>query len=139
MGLQCEYGSNANPECDEFENCDSNGWSYPPPGPYLPGCAATCPASYSDIPQNETCGTQGLDCAYPQGQCNCDVPAMSNGAPIWECTTPSAGCPEPRADIGTACTDEGLSCDYGACTGGVAEACEGGMWVEAATACPAMQ
>lgn len=142
MGLDCEYGSNPNPECDDFENCTSTGWSYPPPGPYLPGCGATCPSTYPGGPtgQDEPCPAEGLDCAYPQGQCNCSIPAMSaNQSPIWQCTAATPGCPDPRADIGTACTDEGLSCDYGACTGGIAEACQGGIWVEEATACPAMQ
>jgi hypothetical protein len=58
----------------------------------------------------------------------------------WDCQDPStAGCPIPRAPLGSACTPNGLSCDYGTCViqGGTAEECESGLWEEVLTACPA--
>jgi len=45
------------------------------------------------------------------------------------------GCPEPRPDIGTACSQPNLSCSYGACKGGIALQCTGGLWQQEATAC----
>lgn len=136
--MQCEYGNNANEGCDDIESCTSTGWSYPPPGVHLPGCSATCPGSYGDIAQGQSCPALGLDCSYSEGQCNC-APLLegASGGPVWQCSAPAGGCPEPRADLGTACTQEGLSCDYGACSGGIAEQCQNGQWQEEATACPA--
>jgi hypothetical protein len=43
--------------------------------------------------------------------------------------------------LGSACSAarDGLECDYGSCSipGGTAETCSGGIWIEAAVACPA--
>jgi hypothetical protein len=111
-------------------------WSYPTPGPACP--AGTCPATYADVPQGQSCTPEGLDCGYSQGQCNCDIqPESAKGLPVWLCTTPAPGCPEPRPNIGSACTQPGQSCDYGACTGGVELECSG-TWQVEQTACPAV-
>jgi hypothetical protein len=135
VGLQCEYGDNPNPDCNDIESCTPTGWSYPTPGPACP--AGTCPATYADVAQGQDCSPQGLDCSYTQGQCNCDVePESAKQTPVWLCTTPASGCPEPRPDIGTSCTQPNLSCDYGGCTGGIDLECTGGIWQEEATACP---
>jgi len=46
----------------------------------------------------------------------------------------------PRAPLGSACTQNDLFCNYGACgvPGGTAQQCEGGLWEEAAVACAAL-
>ena len=49
---------------------------------------------------------------------------------------PAAGCPEPRPRIGSSCTQPGLSCDYGSCTGGVLLQCTDGSWQMVDTPCP---
>jgi hypothetical protein len=136
--MQCEYGDNPNPSCNDIVSCESNGtWSYPTPGPACP--AGTCPATYTQVPQGQDCNPQGLDCGYAQGQCNCDIePESAKLGPVWLCTTPAAGCPDPRPNIGASCTQPGLSCDYGACTGGIELQCTDGTWQEEATACPAL-
>jgi hypothetical protein len=136
--MQCEYGDNPNPSCDDIVTCEPTGtWSYPTPGPGCP--TGTCPATYTQVPQGQDCNPQGLDCGYSQGQCNCDVePESAKLGPVWLCTTPAAGCPDPRPNIGASCTQPGLSCDYGACTGGVELQCTEGTWQEEATACPAL-
>jgi hypothetical protein len=134
--MECEYGDDPNPECNQIETCESNDeWSYPPPGPVcIPG---TCPASYAQVPQGKQCTPQGLDCAYSEGQCNCaDTVPVSSPGPVWQCSQPAAGCPNPRPRIGESCTQPGLSCDYGACTGGIALECTDGSWQQAVTACP---
>jgi hypothetical protein len=137
VGLQCEYGTNPNPACNDIETCESNGWSYPTPGPACP--QGTCPALYSEVSQGADCSPQGLDCSYAQGQCNCDQePESANQNPVWLCSTPASGCPNPRPRIGAPCSQSSLYCDYGACTGGIALQCTDGTWQEGATACPAV-
>jgi hypothetical protein len=132
--MQCEYGTNPNPSCDILYTCDSTGWSSPGPMSCVVG---TCPADYASVPQGKSCTPFGLDCAYPQGQCNCaDTVPVSMPGPVWQCSTPMTGCPSPRPDVGTSCTSEGLDCDYGACTGGINEVCKDGIWQEQPTACP---
>ncbi|HEX8794568.1 MAG TPA: hypothetical protein VF765_26665 [Polyangiaceae bacterium] len=136
-GISCEYGSDPNPQCDVIVTCrGSSGWSAPPPGfNCVPG---TCPASYASVPQGQDCSPQGLDCAYPEGQCNCaqTVP-VTRPNPVWQCSTPASGCPEPRPREGTTCTSPGLTCDYGACRGGVSLECSDGYWRVAVVPCPA--
>ena len=138
MGLECEYGSNPSTACNEIATCDSTGWSFSgASGPSTcPG--GTCPATYADVPQNKTCTPLGLDCAYAQGQCNCARTALVSvgDTPVWQCSTPATGCPEPRPRLGSACSQPSLECDYGACTGGIAEQCLDGIWQRAETACP---
>ena len=99
--------NNANAGCDDIESCTSTGWSYPPPGIHLPGCSATCPGELRRRPQGQSCPALGLDCSYSEGQCNC-APLLegASAGPVWQCSAPAGGCPEPRADLGTACTQE---------------------------------
>ncbi len=136
IGLKCEYGTNPNPACNQVETCEPSGWSIPAPGQCEQG---TCPARYIDVPQNKSCSPLGLDCSYAEGQCNCAQALPVGGAtPIWQCAYPGKGCSEPRPRIGSACSQPGLACDYGACTGGVNLVCTGGAWVEQQTPCPAV-
>jgi hypothetical protein len=123
-----------NPACNEVISCTMTGWSFPPPAHCLPGM---CPASYAAVPQGMTCSPDGLDCAYPEGQCNCGNPGPVVGPnPVWTCAQPAQGCPNPRPRIGSACSQPGLSCDYGACSGGVEVQCKDGSWQRANVACP---
>jgi hypothetical protein len=135
VGLECEYGTNPNPECNYGEMCTVNGWSYPAPTIACP--PGTCPATYADVPQGQTCMPSTLDCAYSQGQCNCasTVP-VAGPNPEWQCSTPAAGCANPRPRIGSACMQPGLDCDYGHCTGGVELVCSGGIWSAVDAPCP---
>jgi hypothetical protein len=84
------------------------------------------------------CSPAGLDCAYPQGQCNCTYTLPVGGnMPVWTCFTPT-NCPEPRPRIGSACSSSGTTapCDYGACSGGIELQCSGGYWKEVLVPCP---
>jgi hypothetical protein len=56
--------------------------------------------------------------------------------PIWTCSQPAAGCPNPRPRIGSSCSQDGLSCNYGACSGGVEVQCKDGYWQQANVPCP---
>jgi hypothetical protein len=90
------------------------------------------------VPVDKACTPGGFDCAYPEGQCDCTYLTLTaNGTPVWQCVTPPSSCPEPRPRIGSACTQDGLQCDYGACIGGAAVQCKDGIWQQFGVACPA--
>lgn len=132
----CEYGDAPNPFCDFLEICygDLGGWS----NQSLPleACGrGTCPPSYADVIQGNPCPVQNIDCAYPEGQCDCGQ--TGDGGPlVWSCFSP-AGCPEPRPRIGSGCAQDGLLCDYGACAGGAAEQCVLQLgWMQVFPPCP---
>ena len=126
IGMECEYGILANPVCTEIFVCTSSGWSTMAP----PTCpTGTCPATYADISQGQDCTPQGISCAYAEGQCNCSSLSLSvNRSAVWQCSIPAPGC--PRAASLSRHVDRsqsGLSCDYGACSGGIAEQCTDGQ------------
>jgi len=119
-------------------------------GPTDSNCSVSlgsaCPSTFDGVTEGSACPNDGLICNYPRGRCACVV---SRGGPVlqidastqgrWACQHPgTAGCPMPRAPLGSACTANGLFCDYGTCNvpGGTAEQCEGGIWKGAAVACP---
>jgi hypothetical protein len=133
-GLQCEYGTNPEPSCNQLFLClsglwDATGGSTCPVG--------TCPMRFVDVHEGQACMPNGLDCAYLEGECNCtiSVPAGTGTTSTWHCFHPQ-GCPEPRPRLGSACTQDGQMCDYGACTSGIAETCMGGYWQWTTTPCP---
>jgi hypothetical protein len=103
-----------------------------------------CPATFAAVPQNTHCGNYGLVCDYTQGRCACTtfagpVAIDASAAARWICQNPSdATCPKPRAPLGSACSQQGLTCDYGSCSvpGGSAEQCDAGIWQQAFTPCP---
>jgi hypothetical protein len=135
QGLQCEYGTSPDPGCNMLAGCTASGWEYALGGNCTMG---QCASSYGSVPVNQNCaGDNGLVCGYAQGTCTCSygAPPHVNG-PVWQCFPAADGCPSPRPDIGTACSDPGKSCDYGACQGGIALQCTGGVWQEQMTACP---
>jgi hypothetical protein len=60
----------------------------------------------------------------------------------WACQDPATpACPLSRPSLGSACTQNGLFCNYGGCSvpGGTAVQCEGNLWQEALVACAAAQ
>jgi hypothetical protein len=94
--------------------------------------AGMCPAA---VPSGD-CTPSGLGCYYPGQTCYC-----SHGAPpmvnlTWHCTPLAAGCPEPAPAVGSACSQPGLMCDYGACIGGTAVQCTVNKWTPALVICP---
>jgi hypothetical protein len=116
-------------------SCTAAGWAPPTGAPTCPG--GTCPLTYDAVPQNMSCSPAGLDCSYLKGQCNCagTLPVSTMG-PVWQCSIPAQGCPNPRPRIGDACVQPGLSCNYGACAGGVELDCTDGFWRQALVPCP---
>jgi len=147
--LACEYGSDPNIQCNSMARCEQGRWivETPPPGSQCPspGIQKGCPSSFGQAGQGNSCAPPGLECDYAQGRCVCSlgfggpVP-LDAGSGHWSCEAPPKGCPQPRPRLGSACTvPSSLSCDYGACilSGGVTMQCQGGIWVETPTACPA--
>jgi hypothetical protein len=148
QGLECEYGTDPNLECETIARCDAAGWSITPPassGCPTPAPGASCPASYSVVPQDATC-TTATSCAYPQGTCSCEVYCgpqyptghmCEAGTPMtWQCTgATTQGCPSSRPRVGSACTDAGLQCNYGDCNS-IGVVCQSGTWHTQQNGCP---
>ena len=135
--LKCEYGSNPEPDCNQFFFCNQGHWQDQSSGTI---CApqSDCPSSYAAVPQNQDCTPTELTCAYPQGECICTTSfgGVQKQTPSWSCLPVQSGCPSPRADLGTPCSTENLQCDYGGCMGGIDMQCKDGVWQELITPCP---
>jgi hypothetical protein len=146
-GLECEYGSSPVQGCDTVSTCNG---TWQTQGPTDTRCGATldkgCPTTFEAASAGGSCSESGLVCNYPRGRCAC---GGGFGGPVllvdgsiqgrWTCQDPStAGCPIPRPPLGSACSQQGLACDYGSCNvpGGSGEQCSGGIWTPAAVACP---
>jgi hypothetical protein len=142
--VECEYGTSANVSCNQLlkciPDCDPDGC---PTGTWTnvassAPCVTGCPSTYASVPVTTDCQTDGLVCGYAQGTCTCSNGGVPHpGGPAWDCFPAQSGCPSPRPNLGTSCTAEGQSCDYGSCYGGIAVECSHGSWQETMTACPA--
>jgi hypothetical protein len=146
-GLECEYGSSPVPTCDTVATCQKARWSLQAPasGDDCPSARSSeCPSTFgaASLEVVVHCDPFGLVCDYPTGRCACTdpagpVPVDASAAARWHCQDPDADCPRPRPPLGSACTSDGLSCDYGSCTvtGGSAEKCADGLWQTNSFAC----
>lgn len=136
VDLRCEYGTNPNPSCNQIFACTPSGWVDQTSGSACP--AGQCPATYASVPSGQDCSPESLTCAYPEGECICTRsfggPQMLT--PKWDCIPATDGCPSPRPDIGTSCSQAGLDCNYGACSGGVDLVCKDGRWQQQIIPCP---
>lgn len=132
--IECEYGTNPSPSCNQLFQCNGGHWQDLTTGT-LCVPQSDCPSSWSSVNQNGTCSPEGLGCAYPEGTCFCGG-SLPMPNPIWNCAPETSACPSPRPDMGTSCNEPGQSCDYGSCSGGVALQCDGGIWKELVTPCP---
>jgi hypothetical protein len=145
IGLWCEYGSAPDPYCDGLWQCGPSGTWQPRGNGICPPPDAMCPASYADADGDHgKCPIENQACDYPQGTCICSQDPgglpVANG-PLWGCIPVTPGCPSPRPRLGTTCdVSSGTSCDYGACSGGVAEDCVDGYWsIDVMIGCPAVR
>jgi hypothetical protein len=151
-GRVCEYGASPVEECDTLATCTSGVWAIMMPntsGKECPsGNDSTCPMTEDGITRGGVCTQAGAICDYLRGRCDCEsggsgvvVLMLDAGSitPTWRCQAPGMGCPDARPNLGTACTTEGMSCDYGSCgaiIGGNAEICRDGVWQSENVACP---
>jgi hypothetical protein len=136
-GIICEYGSQADYECNSIATCSpSLAWVITPPSCSLPDGGSACPASASDVPTGQSCSTLA-ECDYATTRCACS--AQQSGpvetvdgsvVDLWVCENPGSGCPTPRPRIGSACSSSGASCNYGQCSlpDGVTLSCMNGAW-----------
>jgi hypothetical protein len=140
--LDCEYGSDWNPACNTVAQCWRGGpldgtWQVQAPAGAATPCptptvlAAGCPQA-APAPAS-SCDAVGVLCPYPAGTCLCHETTSSASPPVttrqWACTgPPGAGCPSLRPRIGSACSHEGLSCNYAVCSVGGGVYCSGGVW-----------
>src|SRR5207302_11367931 len=106
-------------------------------GTWTGGATASCPNAGgcpSDPDAAPACTPNVGPCDYADRHCECATqcggPCCGNGI-NWECFVPSKkGCPFPRPNLGTACANEGQSCQYGSCCTGSLLVCSGGLWRE---------
>lgn len=149
LSLTCEFGGVGNQRlCSTTATCikGSSGieaWVVNPPAPSCVSSSdqnpGACPATFTTRPTGASCpSSAGLSCVYTQGMCGC-IPCIGDGGgggggqQEWACDPfPSpTGCPVPRPLIGSACTQEGLSCGYGEQCGVVSGpnlGCRAGRW-----------
>src|SRR5580704_13711331 len=102
---------------------------------------SSCPAAYESIVPGSLCNNWGSTCAYPRGTCTCvdtslGVATDGGSGHTWHCYPATSSCVSPRPNIGTPCSNEGQSCDYGACADGVEIDCVHGSWQQAQVGCP---
>ena len=135
-GLECEYGSNPSPSCNQLFLCSNGAWTDETAKQVCPP-QSDCPSSYASVPQNQTCSPENLACEYTEGTCICSHGAPVSQTPTWHCFPTQSGCPSPRPNIGDTCNaPSSLSCNYGACNGGVELQCKGGVWQQVEVPCP---
>jgi hypothetical protein len=142
--IECEYPGPA-AFCGDVVQCtggtfiDSTGVCNIPLAP-------SCPATHAAVQIGQAC-TAPVFCDYADARCGCVAPVgpplADGGGLTWQCTTTPAGCPAQHPALGTSCTSEGQTCDYGACafsnnpySSALAEKCTGGIWVRTFVPCP---
>lgn len=137
--LECEYGTDPNPACNQIVSCQGGTWHASgffgqcrPPAPQPP----SCPASLHDIKEGAACSPEEV-CEYPDGRCTCSPPfggplPQDAGGAHWSCL-PGAGCPYPRPRVGSSCTQANESCTYYECS--YSQVCSGGVWTAQPEAC----
>lgn len=136
--LQCEYGSDPRVSCNVVATCNSSHqWMVVATDLFCStDGGAACPAKQADVPVGQSCSPLNLLCEYPDGLCGCT--RIAHQYDRWVCDKPNPQCPYPRPRLGTACTQDQQSCDYGSCTalGGIVEKCVGGTWHQENFGCP---
>jgi hypothetical protein len=147
-GLRCEYGGTG-PErlCSTMATCEEYDakliWVIAPRfvtcvetvSQNLPACAPTFHArpSGAACPQQMPLGS----CVYPEGMCGCFACAPTDGgrAQDWHCERfpRPEGCPDTRPPIGSACANDGQTCEYGSRCRVLTVprlTCKGGLWLD---------
>jgi len=129
-------GMGPGPVCIPPADCAEAGAEPDAASDATPPLYAGCPATYESVPMQQQCAQDGLTCSYPQGLCYCTNGQPAALHPYWQCfPPPAAGCPQSPPDVGTSCTQAGLVCDYGYCTGPYLR-CTSGSWQNLIRTCP---
>jgi hypothetical protein len=97
---------------------------------------SVCPATYAAASVPATCIDDSAECNYDEGSCVCNGGTLPTNHLSWECTPLNPGCPYEAPAANSACTRNGLLCEYGPC-GKTSFVCMGGIWsVEGSAGCP---
>jgi hypothetical protein len=100
-------------------------------------CSTPTPCSYY-TEAGATCSTSSGPCTMDGKSCVCNACINEAGAYVstWNCESygPSPGCPADPPRFGSACENEGLTCDYRDCKGtgtglGPPARCLAGLWI----------
>ncbi len=140
---QCSWGEDRRTYCRTTASCYDGLWNVTQPTaadceePLLP---ASCPESPAT--PGTQCSDDTLSCWYDDGT-RCRCLACEGGfeypicrpidPPEWTCATPVTGCPNPPAQAGEPCSEEGLDCSID-CT--QPNVCQNGRWQWAGFGCP---
>ncbi len=133
-GARCTFGDDPAFHCRDVGTCTSHQWQI-----VAVDCSGRgmCPASQP----SGMCSASATVCPFADGtRCSCTNCAGGPCTPeaMWVCTPPpaDANCPRTSPQIGAACSNDGLECDYGACVNGWKLRCAGGTWSEVMVPCP---
>jgi hypothetical protein len=103
------------------------------------GNLAACAPTFDARPSGTACPLEMPlgGCVYPEGMCGCFAcaPQGDGKAQDWYCEKfpHPEGCPDARPAIGSACTNDGQTCEYGSRCSVLTTPriiCEGGLWVD---------
>lgn len=132
---QCEYGEDPLLECNRVYFCSLGvfqKWKFNDASVCVPGLASGCPATRASVTVGGACRSEGLRCAYMEGECDC-----AQG--LWHCfpDNPQLGvahCTFPRPRLSTACSPQSDRCEYEPiCQAEACSAC--GKWEMVPFAC----
>lgn len=127
-GKQCGYGTG--PECGNVWECSGNKWALAFQGT---NCASVPPAGCNATQPSGFCTSPTGPCRYDEVVCTCvnvcsGVQPPPNQTHAWSCANPrTVACPSTTPTNASACTSEGLVCNYGNC-GGSTATCTSGKW-----------
>jgi hypothetical protein len=138
----CSWGDDPRPSCRTTALCTVDSWQVTEADPSCDSgpLPAACP---SEAPQaGSVCADSSLGCWYDDGtRCWCSECEGGSQYPIcqtidppeWACAQQAPGCPNPPAQAGSACSDEGLECGLD-CEQQIT--CQDGRWQWSVGDCP---
>jgi len=99
-----------------------------------PGCAPSYGAA-----SGQQCTSLGLTCVYAEGACGCLMGCGALPPPDagyrWFCGMRGAGCPNQKPAVGSPCSMDAQSCNYGTCCAD-RMVCENSAWKSGGVLCP---
>jgi len=139
--LACDYASDEHHVCVTHADCASIGmgatfkWIVTVPPDGCGANSASCPASFTALPDGAACPGMNPSCTYPEGRCGC-LPCSSEAgmSSMWTCRKwgpDDQTCPSEPPLGGDACTMTNKQCSYGGFCGvsvGPSMMCEDGYW-----------
>jgi hypothetical protein len=97
-----------------------------------------CPPSYGAA-SGQQCPSTSLTCVYAEGACGCIIGCGALPPPDagsrWYCAMRGAGCPMQKPTVGSPCSMDAQSCNYGTCCAD-RMVCENSAWKSGGFLCP---